>query len=86
MSYGEEKIFKATVIVKYAEEGFKASARKVGQMLAETEFLEDIEDVPDLLKSLLLEYEALKEVREDLERAKKFYLQMECGVDDNEKS
>lgn len=74
MSYAEERLFKATVIAKYAEEGFEASVRKVGQMLLETEF---IEDVPDLLESLLLEYQALKEVKEDLERAKKYLAERE---------
>ncbi len=74
MSYAEERLFKATAIAKYAEEGFEASVRKVGQMLLETEF---IEDVPDLLESLLLEYQALKEVKEDLERAKKYLAERE---------
>jgi hypothetical protein len=74
ISYEKERLFKATVIAKYAEEGFTASVRKVGQMLLEEE---DIEEIPHLLESLLLEYQALQEVNEDLKRVRELYAERE---------
>lgn len=78
MTYAKERFIKATVAVNYAEAGFEKSVREVSAILAEC----DVDSVPDILEHLNLEYELLKETREDLERAKKYLEEREavnCG-------
>lgn len=69
MSYYEERVAKAKTLVSYAERGFKSSALETAGVISKLAADGLIDYIPDHLEHLLLEYEALKEVREDLNRA-----------------
>ena len=69
MTYYEERVAKAKALVKYAEKGFKSSVIETAGVITKLTTDALIDSVPELLEHLLLEYEALNEVREDLKRA-----------------
>jgi hypothetical protein len=73
MSYAEERVYKAKVLVKFAEEGFRKSVDEVAKQIFDV----SIDDVPKMLEALMLEYEALKDVRKDLDYAKKHLAESE---------
>lgn len=69
MSYYEERCLKAKAIVNYAVAGFRRSVLDAAEDLPDV-VTEDIDKVPAIFEQLLLEYEALQEVRGDYARAK----------------
>lgn len=71
MSYEEKRIYKAAARVGFIENGFKKSVLSAAESLSKC----SIDEVPTILETLSLEYEALKEAREDLEYAKKLHAQ-----------
>lgn len=79
MSYYKERVVKAAAIVRYAEEGFWRQIVAVAKDLLESN--SNIDTVPEKLEQLLLEYEAVKEAREDLERAEKYCAEREAEKD-----
>jgi hypothetical protein len=72
MTYYEERVEKAKALVNYAEKGFKGSVLNTAGVISKLAADCLIDAVPELLEHLLLEYEALGEVRADLERAMKY--------------
>ncbi len=72
MAYYEERVAKAQALVRYAERGFKHSVIETAGAVTQMAAASNIDAVPELLEHLLLEYEILKEVRADLERAMKY--------------
>ena len=80
MSYYEERVEKAKALVNYAEKGFKASVLETAGTMTKLAADGLIDTVPELVKHLLLEYEALEEVRADLERAMK-YMEEQKGAE-----
>lgn len=74
MTYAKERYTKASVALQYAEAGFEKSVRESAKILEKC----TVDDVPDVLEQLKLEYEILKEAREDLERAKRYLEEREA--------
>lgn len=72
MTYYEERVAKAKALVSYAERGFKKSVVETSGTIATLALSNSIDEIPAQLEHLLLEYEAVKDVREDLERAMKY--------------
>lgn len=70
MTYFEEKVVKEEAIVRYVEEGFDRSVRAFAEDYILTPCT--IDEIPEKFERLLLEYEALKDLRSDLERAKEY--------------
>ena len=72
MTYYEERVAKAKALVNYAERGFKKSVVEASGTIANLALSNSIDEIPAQLELLLLEYEVVKDVREDLERAMKY--------------
>ena len=83
MAYYEERVVKAKALVSYAEKGFKSSVLETAGVISKLAADGLIDSVPDLIKHLLLEYEALDEVRCDLGRAEEMLVEVNNHVDEN---
>lgn len=75
MTYYEEKKVKAEAIVRFAEEGFSRSVVAVAKELIDHIM---VDEVPEKLKRLLIEYEAIEDAREELERIKEYLAEREA--------
>ena len=64
MSYEEERMFKATVTMRYAKSGFVESAKDVAKTILEAT---EAEDIKSLLDYILLEYTVVDFAKRDLD-------------------
>lgn len=81
MSYSEKQMVMATVLAKYAKEGFIASAHDAAKKILDTD---DISLITQLIECLLIERELVQETEKDLEWKQNYYTKAEDAGDDQD--
>ena len=70
MSYEEERMFKATVTLKYVSRGFVDSAKDIAKRILESN---DLEDIKVLVDTIVGEYGVVDDAKKDMDYVKSHF-------------